>query len=87
MTDRSTLGLVGAATAASGGLWTLLVGLTDPSFLLARTDFWYPIALAVGRFIGPMVLPAIPWNLLTLVAALVFVAAALIKEHRRQSDL
>lgn len=85
MSLRSAIGVVvGTVTAILGGAWTLLASLTEPAFLLSQTDLWYPLTLAIGRFIGPELLPGVPWHLLTMVAALVFVAALLIKTNREE---
>lgn len=60
-----------------GGAWVLLTGMLDPSWLVGHTGSWFGIASLTTRFVGPQILPEIPWSLLTLVAALVFIGASL----------
>ena len=74
--------LAGGVTAVVGGLWTVLTGLTDLGWLLGHTDIWYPIITTVARYIGPQVLPSIPWSLITTLAGLAFVLALLVRARR-----
>ncbi|WP_049968236.1 hypothetical protein [Haloferax prahovense] len=49
----------------------------DPAFLLSGD--WYGIASLFTRFIGPQLLPALPWNALFFAAALGMLAVSLFK--------
>lgn len=78
--SKSLLGMIaGGVTAVLGGLAALLMGLTDPSFVIGSTDAWYPIVMGVARFIGPNVWPSLPWTGVTIVASITFVTASLYK--------
>lgn len=69
------------AAIASGG-YALVTGMLDPSWLIAHSGQWFSIATVSTQLIGPNVAPNIPWTMLTVAFALVFVAAMLIKIDR-----
>ena len=77
--------LISGVTAILGGLWTLLSGLTDPSFLM-QTELWYPILSVFAHEIGPQALPQIPWRIVSLVVAFAFVVVSLIQTYRKTSN-
>lgn len=81
--SSSSKGLLATgATAVFGGLWTLVSGLTDPSFLM-QTELWYPVLSVVAHEIGPQALPQVPWRMVSLLVAFVFVVVSLIQTYRQ----
>ena len=78
--------LLGGLTAVLGGFWTLLTGLTDFGWILANTDFWYPVITTATRFIGPQFAPQLPWSLVTMLAGGAFVVVLLIRGYRKRKE-
>lgn len=85
MSKKEKAGLVGMFTAVTGGAWVILSGLLNPSWLVAHTGLWYPISTTLASFVGPRILPGVPWGLLLLVASLAFIASLLIKAYHNRT--
>lgn len=68
-----------------GGVYHLLTGFFDPTFLM-DVSLWYPVVNVFSRDLGPLVMPEIPWNLVGLIATMAFLAAYLYRIDREEES-
>ncbi|AFK18635.1 hypothetical protein E6P09_07615 [Haloferax mediterranei ATCC 33500] len=73
------------ASVGAGAMLYLQSFLTlDPAFLLSGD--WYGIASLFTRFIGPEILPSLPWNTLFFIAAVGMLVVSLYKFRSSQNE-
>jgi hypothetical protein len=77
--SATVVGVAGGAYAMLTGLFTL-----DPSLLLSGV--WVGPATMVSRFIGPELVPGIPWSLVTLLVATASVLVSFYKYSQRRNQ-
>ena len=75
----------GALAAIGGGIYTLVTGLFDPTFLL-DVGAWFPIAKGITRYIGPQLLPSVSWSTVSAVLGLIFILASLYRLGKRNTE-
>lgn len=69
--------LVGVVMSIVSGIWALMTGFLDPTWLMAHSEAWWGIGSMFSRFIGPMVIPDLSWSAITLVLALMSISVML----------
>lgn len=77
-------GIVGFATAAVGGMYSLATGMLDPTWLVAHRGAWFGIATVATQMVLPKLAGGIPWTGFTLVFAVLFIAATLVSLYKKE---
>ncbi|WP_332898741.1 hypothetical protein [Haladaptatus sp. CMSO5] len=78
----------GTLLSIGGGAWFLLTGLLDPSFL-AHPSLYYPAVSLFSKYIGPKLLPGVPWDGIFLMAAVVMFGSMLVgldKKRKKRNN-